>query len=255
MPLSQTHHSQRAPLGDYFELQLAFAARLADRTDLGLGEAVARYTNLRRRFALGNADDPAAATAWARYLDGLEAAADPASRLHWTMDFYAQAPREALAEDQTAFGCFACARPTDDGAVRIHFTNRTGGGEVGPLSAARRAERRSELQAMFGFVRETYPSARSVLGGSWLYNLEAYRRLFPPTYAGSASLPSGPVRLTGSSTWGQFLDHHGGVKPAFRHHLLERLDTLDPDAPWRAFPLQALWASAPIEHFFEHYGV
>jgi hypothetical protein len=171
------------------------------------------------------------------------------------MEFHAQAPREVLAEDQTAFGCFACARPTDDGAVRIHFTNRTGGGEVGPLSAARTAERLSELRAMFAFVRETCPSARSVLGGSWLYNLEAYRRLFPPDYGGSASLPPGPVRLTGSSTWGQVLDHQGGVKPSVRHHLLERLDTLDPDAPWRAFPVQALRASAPIEIFFAHYGV
>jgi hypothetical protein len=254
VPDSQTHHSPRAPLGDYFELQLTFAARLADRTGLGLGEAVARYTNLRRRFALGNADDPAAATAWARYLAGLEAAAGPTARLHWTMDFHAQAPREVLAEDQTAFGCFACARPTDDGAVRIHFTNRAGGG-AGPLSAARTVERLSELRAMFAFAREAYPSARSVLGGSWLYNLEAYRRLFPPAYGGSASLPSGPVRLTGSSTWGQFLDHRGGVKGVYRDHLLERLDTLDPDAPWRAFPLQALRASAPIEIFFAHYGV
>ncbi len=238
-------------LRDYFELQLRFAARLAGLHGLGSGEAVARYTNLRKRFGL---DDAAGAAEWARYLEGLETAGGAAAGLDWTVRFHDQAPRDARPADHARFGCFACAAPTEDGAVRIHFTNRTGDPHVGPLAAARLEDRISELRAMFGFVRETWPQARSVLGGSWLYNLEAYRRLFPPAYGGSAHAVDGPVRLNGSSTWGQVLDHRGQVKPVVRHHLLARLDDLDPEAPWRAFPLRALRASAPIEAFFTHYG-
>jgi hypothetical protein len=236
-------------LRDYFELQLLFAARLADIQGLGPGEAVARYTNLRKRFGL---DAPEGAGEWARYVEGFEAAGGAAAGLDRTVRFHAQAPRDAGSADQARFGCFACVAPAEDGVVRIHFTNRTGDPDVGPLAAARMPERLSELRAMFGFVCETWPQARSVVGGSWLYNLEAYRRLFPPAYGGSAQAVEGPLRLTGSSTWGQVLDHRGRVKPAIRDHLLARLDGLDPEAPWRAFPLRALRASAPIEAFFTH---
>ena len=239
-------------LGDYFELQLRLAARLADPVGLTLAEAVARYTNLRKRFGL---DAPEGAADWARYLERLEAAEGAAGRLEWTVRFHGQAPRDASPTDEARFGCFACVAPTDDGTVRIHFTNRTGDPDVGPLAAARRDDRISELRAMFGFVRETWPQARSVLGGSWLYNLEAYRRLFPAAYGDWVRAIDGPVRLTGSSTWGQVLDHRGQVKPVVRDHLIAHLDQLDPDAPWLAFPLRALHASAPIEAFFTHYGV
>ena len=247
------HSTEQVPdLRDYFELQLRFAARLAGLRGLGSADSVARYTNLRKRFGL---DAPEGAAEWARYLEGLEAAGGAPAGLDWTMRFHSQAPRDTSASDQARFGCFACAAPTEDGTVRIHFTNRTGDPDVGPLAAARLEDRISELRAMFGFVRKAWPQARSVLGGSWLYNLEAYRRLFPPAYGGSAHAIDGPVRLTGSSTWGQVLDHRGQVKPTVRDHLITRLDQLDPDAPWLAFPLRALRASAPIEAFFAQYGV
>ena len=244
--------SQVPDLRDYFELQLMFATSLADPLGLTPADAVARYTNLRKRFGLDAAEG---AAEWARYLEGLEAAGGGAASLDWTVCFHSQAPRDTRPTDQARFGCFACVAPIEDGTVRIHFTNRTGDPDVGPLAAARLNDRLSELRAMFGFVRDSWPRARSVLGGSWLYNLEAYRRLFPPAYGGSAHPVEGPVRLTGSSTWGQVLDHRGRVKPAARDHLLARLDSLDLEAPWRAFPLQALWASAPIEAFFTHYGI
>ena len=250
--MSAISTAQVPDLRDYFDLQLILAARLADRLGLAPAEAVARYTNFRKRFGL---DSPQGATNWAQFLHDFEAEDDAAARLDVAVRRHAQAPRDSLPSGQARFGCFACDAPLEGGVVRIHFTNRTGDPEVGPLAAARMDDRIAELTAMFAFVRGTWPEARSVLGGSWLYNLEAYRRLFPPAYGASAQVPEGPVRLNGSSSWGQVLDHRGRVKPAVRDHLLARLDSLDPDAPWRAFPLRALLANAPIEAFFGHYGV
>jgi hypothetical protein len=35
---------------------------------------------------------------------------------------------------------------------------------------------------MFAHIAEHEPQATTVCGASWLYNCEAYRRLFPPSY-------------------------------------------------------------------------
>ena len=71
-------------------------------------------------------------------------------------------------------------RRTRPARPQIHFSNRDSADDVGPLSRAKTPRRLAELKTMFGFIRETWPEAISVQGGSWLYNLEAYRlRLLP----------------------------------------------------------------------------
>jgi hypothetical protein len=115
-------------------------------------------------------------------------------------------------------------------------------------------ERRlAELRALFGWVAEHHPDARRVRGTSWLYHLEAYRRLFPPAYT---SAPGVPERLYfhGSSSWGQFLDHRERVKPAARSAFLAQLPALDPERIGQAFPLPALKVTAPLAVFLDFYG-
>ncbi|MDR3509464.1 MAG: hypothetical protein P4L64_16360, partial [Caulobacteraceae bacterium] len=146
------------------------------------------------------------------------------------------------------------AGPDGAGMVRIHFNNRDSADGVSPLSAAKIGARRAELGAMFAFLRQTFPQARRVRGGSWLYNLEAYRRLFPPVYGQSRRIPEGAVRYSGTSSWGQMLDFRGAVRPVARDHMLAHLPDLTLEALWRAFPLRALRASAPIEAFYDFYG-
>jgi len=235
---------------DYFDLQLRFAALMAERRGLALPEAMGLYTNLRRRLGLFEPDDPA----WLGFLDGLEAARTQADRLAWTLDCFRKAP-DVRAPNQVPFGCFACEPPNNEGVLRIHFTNRELGCEPGPLSAARMDYRLDELRQMFNFIRREFPGARRVLGGSWLYNLEAYRRLFPPDYGASRRPTDEPVRLSGTSTWGQMVDYRGRVKPEAKAGFLARLETLDADKPWLVFPLRAMAATAPVEVFFDFYGV
>ena len=64
-----------------------------------------------------------------------------------------------------------------------------------------------------------------------------------------------PVRLTGTSSWGQFLTHEGGVKPDLRAAFVARFDDIDPDQPWTIFPLRPLAVTAPAESFYRHFGV
>lgn len=242
---------QARRLRDYFEVQLLFAEAMAARTSRPLSEACLTFTNLHRRFGLGRPDGGAPSAGWSRYAAGLEARARHAERLDWTVAVFAAAAPEAGATRR--FGCFSYELLSPEPVVRIHFSNRDSEDGVGPLARAKAERRRAELRAMFAHIGAHHPDARSVRGGSWLYNLEAYRRLFPPDYAASAYEPE-RVRLDGTSSWGQLLDFREAVKPAVRQALLDKLATLDPAAPWKAFPLRALGAWAPIESFHRFYG-
>lgn len=237
-------------LRDFFELQLRFAGHLAQRTGIPLAEAVIRFTNFHRRFGLGD-PDKGVASAWADYVNAMAGLADLEDRTSWTLAFFRDAPEEKPAPGQHLFGCFGCEPPDDRGIVRIHFVNVDGDG-LGPLHRSKVPRRQRELAAMFAFVRQHYPSAARVRGISWLYHIDAYRRLFPPDYTASATAPVW-VRLNGMSSWGQFIGHDATIRPALRDAFLRNFDTMDVAAPWRSFPLPALIISAPVETFSKFY--
>jgi hypothetical protein len=228
---------------------------MAARAAIPLADSLTRYTNLQRRFGLGHGGVGPAPPEWLAYVGEMERLSAPEQRLDWTQRFYVGAPEDLPPADQRKFGCFGCDPPNEAGVLRIHFSNRDSADGVGPLSRAKTPRRLAELKTMFGFIRETWPDALTVQGGSWLYNLEAYRRLFPAAYGDSRRPPPSPVRLGGTSSWGQFLDHREAVKPELREAFLRNLETMDVDAPWLAFPLRALMTSAPIGIFYAFYGV
>jgi len=242
---------QAERLRGYFELQLIVATRIAEAASLTLSDACLRFTNLHRRFGMGRAWDGVGAPEWPRYAIPLERMPSIGERLEWTLAFFAEAPPDPASAP--VFGCFRFDPPDEDGAVRIHFSNRDSADGVGPLARDKSGRRLAELAQMCAHLRARYPAAARIQGGSWLYNLDAYCRLFPPDYIASRAPPD-TVRLDGTSTWGQALDHREQVKPGVRRHLLEALDDLDPAAPWRIFPMRALKTTAPIETFHRFYG-
>ena len=249
-PGADARHEEAERLRPFFDAQLRFAEALAAATSRALGETCLEFTNLHRRFGLGRVEVGAPSPQWARFGDGLVRCASPTERLDWTVAFFAAAPVQESVTRR--FGCFSYELAGEGDIVRIHFSSRDGD-DVSPLALAKVDRRLADLRAMIADVRDRHPGARTVRGGSWLYNLAAYRRLFPPTYAASVFTPE-RVRLDGTSSWGQLLDFRGEVKPAARQALLDALPSLDPAAPWTAFPLRALGAEAPIEAFHETYG-
>jgi hypothetical protein len=137
--------------------------------------------------------------------------------------------------------------------IRPHFGNRDAP-EPGALSSARVAVRLEELRDMLADIRSRYPEARTVIGRSWLYNLAAYRRLFPPDF--TAGLTALPNDYHGLGLWGQFLDKHGGVKGDLRARFLESVAaaiTLDELAA--SFPLRSLRAECAISVFYRFYDL
>jgi len=238
---------------DYVGLQLRFAEALADRGDLSLGEALRRFTSLHRRLGLGNVWLDPPGPQWTGFAEGLEQAPDAQARLAWTMAALAAAPDEQPQPNQTRFGCFSY-EPPKNGVVRIHFTNRDSEGGVGPLAQSKVAIRRSELSRMFDHVRRLEPEAKTVAGASWLYHVQAYRRLYPADYTASAT-PAGEMHLTGNSSWGQYLAHSGAVRDDLRQPFLARMADLDTKALWHVFPLRPLRVIAPLRAFYDHFGL
>jgi hypothetical protein len=150
------------------------------------------------------------------------------------------------------FGCFSY---TSDGGdrVRLHFEN-TDAGPGSPLAADRIGARQDELRRLFTHVRQAHGGVRHVAGVSWLYNLPAYRRLFPVTYLASARVAAS--RFRNMPLWGQFLDRHGAVKQAAAQILEHRLaQQSDLENLAGCFPLQPLAVEASVSDFYRSYGL
>jgi hypothetical protein len=138
--------------------------------------------------------------------------------------------------------------------LRIHFLPEERHRHGSPLADGCMSERRVELQALVSDVQQRHPEVRKVRGFSWLYNLKAYKRLFPPQYVQSLASPAGRVHLTGSSTWGQVLDHRHEVKPTVADQVLAGLTRSTVGTPWQAFPLQPLEASCSFRLFADWFA-
>jgi len=234
---------------EFFDLQVDFARTTSALAGIPLARALLDYTNLYIRFGLGRdfaVDHPV----WQEYLEGVREERDVGE---WTHRFYeARKAPVALPHVVASFGCFSYASPSDT-SIRLHFQNAETDG-CSPLSIRSRDRRLAELRALFAHVKAARGSDARVVGASWLYNIEAYRRLFPPTYLSTANPIDG--RFRHMPLWGQFVNRQGDVRVhtvlEFRARLLRQtgLDGLD-----QCFPYQVLSLQAAARDFYEFYGV
>ena len=151
------------------------------------------------------------------------------------------------------FGCFSYEYEKDENYIQLHFRN-TDLPEPGALSKERIAERQKELKKMFREIKQAYPQAKTVCGFSWLYNLQAYNRLFPIEYVKTAR----PVAYWFKSTalWGQFLDSAGKVKYDLAQSFLNKMEAQTSLKDLTAcFPLPLLEVEAEIDYFYKFYAI
>ncbi len=240
---------------EFFGVQLHYACVLSAKAGMPLAEAITFHTNFHRLFAYGNlgkmTPDPEFVVL-VRDVVALSAE----MRLDHLIAAYAERAADPWPPERFPFGNhFACEAPNEAGIVRIHFRNRFNTDAHGPLHASNVAQRRADLTAMFAFVADRWPDATAINGASWLYNMAAYRRLFPADYGASRMPMIGPRSMHGLSTWGQFLEFRGGAKPEMVERFKRGLDALDVTQPWLSFPYQVLATTAPLTSFRREYGV
>ena len=233
----------------FFDVQVRFARAVSALFGLPLEHALMDYTNLYIRFGLGREFDPAH-PGWREYLAGLRGANDEGD---WTHRFCVTRAERVIPPGLVAtFGCFSYARLSDD-RIRLHFHNAEVDGHS-PLARERQHHRLADLAGLFAHVKRTSSTAVRVVGASWLYNLDAYHRLFPKSYVASARTLT--RRFQHMPLWGQFLNRHGGVKEHLARELFDglgqrpRLEELD-----ACFPFQVLGVEAPADEFYAFYDV
>jgi hypothetical protein len=234
---------------DFFDLQFSFAEAVRDLSGKSLEAVLLEYTNLYVRFGFGRDFKPDH-EGWQRYIAGLGSAANGRK---WTYRFYLTEPEAKTGPRVVAtFGCFSYAR-TDETFVRLHFRN-TDPEEYSPLGRARAERRRAELSALFAHLKRNVSRDIPIVGASWLYNLRAYRRLFPPDYVSSARPVHGAFRSM--PLWGQFLNRRGEIRKPMAESFLDALARTSKLGDLEGcFPFQALTATAPASEFYDFYGV
>ena len=233
----------------FFDLQLQFAGRVSAVSGLPMARALLEYTNLYVRFGLGRAFDPAHPV-WQEYVAGWRDPNDAGERTH---RFYLTRSRAVPPPGLVAkSGCFSYSSLTD-GRIRLHFVNAETDGHS-PLAIERRDRRVADLAVLFDHMKRTMREPPRVVGASWLYNLEAYRRLFPKSYVATARVLYG--RFQHMPLWGQFVDRHGEVNEPLAQQLLQRLERqVSLEGLDQCFPFQVLTAEASALEFYECYGL
>ncbi len=231
----------------FVELVLHFAIRVAETGETPIEQALLTSTPLYLNFGLDRPFD-LQHPVWKEFLAGYRQAADP---LTWTHSFYL-----AYAQDYEAapYGSFSYHNEPAARTIRFHFFGDRDASGLGPLSKEREQARRNELAAMFADIRRAVPGAEAVRGRSWLYNVPAYRRLFPPEYVQSAT----PVQpeLQFMSLWGQFLDRSWELQPEPATIFRERATAASTlDAVLTSFPLSVVAPRCHVDHFYAFYGI
>jgi hypothetical protein len=235
----------------FLDLQLVFAGKMAALSDMPYADAVLRNTALYRILGLDWSFDPRDPV-WQRFLaelgpDGAEH--DAGYRV------YAERHAQGLIPDHDTsrphWGCFSYEYDPTERSVRMHFADLDTSG-VGPLSSVRKDARLTELRALFADIHQRHPEAERVRGGTWLYNREEYRRLFPKEYGDSARVDH--PHLIARGLWGQFLRHGNRMNDEIVAQLLARVAALrDPADYASCFPYQSLLTDAAISLFYAFY--
>jgi len=235
----------------FFELQIALAQKMAELSQQPFDEEILRSTAFYRIFGLDWSLNPTNSV-WQEYIQGLQLTADKASFSH---QFYLQRyPTIPTFTDEEHWGCFAFDYDPETRIIKLHFSDQDTSVH-GPLSHQRIAIRKAELRSMFQLIRQRHPDATLVRGGSWLYNWESYKRLFPQAF-GASAWQQGRPGLQGRAVWGQFLRRGWSIHEETMSLFLQRVQQLERAEDYsQCFPYPVLVTKAPIQQFYEFYGV
>ena len=225
---------------DFFAMQLRFASKVAEISRRPLTETVGSHTNIYVRLGMGprlNATNPD----WLEYVSVLSATRDPAA---WTHEVHRRRSQLPIGPEVAAsVGCFSYALVGQD-AVRLHFHAGPNLSDS-PLSLANEKLRRWELATLLPKATVLGENIK-VVGASWLYNLVAYRRLFPEPYVSSLRPIDHPYERL--PLWGQFLNRDGTVRAGAVQHFDSHLaDAASLSELRSCFPYQVLSTSVPIK--------
>lgn len=248
-----------------FDTQFEFAELMAERQDIPLLEAIKQYAPL-LNAAIRTEDDKKELLPGITDKNVLEAGY--AEQLERRKKYETKGVPYRNEEDGR-YGCSSYDYEEGAKTVRVHFFNGEADEEweddelisTGPLSEEKLERRRSELAQMFREIKEKHPDAEYVRGCSNLYNLKAYRNLYPDTFT-VGEVDYQPKRWDrGLAIWGQFLGGKDkkpgeyGFKQKLADEFLEKAKSVPLDKLADALPMPPKTAHGNIQDFYDFYGI
>lgn len=232
------------PSASFFGLQRQFADRWAEVAPCPRAQAYLDCTTWYHQVCRLGRDFDADHPEWRRFVADLDAAGDP--------DAFIADRAAASHEPSSSTPIFDYAWDPEELTVRLHFRPDDGAAQS-PLALEAVVQRKGEIRTVIDGALAEHPEAEWVRGRSWLYNLEAYRRLMPPAFI--AGLTPDEHDLQFLATWGQFMTRRGETRPALVELFLERVAAASTTAALEeAFPLRILETRVPIAAFADFYG-
>jgi hypothetical protein len=234
-------------------LKIDFAKKAVELAGIPLEQALFEYTDLYRRFGLKGKRD-AHNQVWQDFLIAIRDSSDLEKGICAFQERRQQEVAETRKEEkERPYGCFSYDPMNQHGEIQMHFSNIEKESGTSPLSPERKSERLAELTKMFKDIKDKYPEAKWVVGESWIKGLKAYQSLFPVQANQAPFLEQGEVHLQSGASWGQFMGRNSKVRAnEFARRVAEakNIDDLK-----NAFPLKAMRLKAPIELFYNFYGI
>lgn len=234
---------------EFFDLQIRFAQRVAELSGTSLADAVESHTNIYVRLSMGPKLDRSNPD-WQDYLAGLSTAHD---KTEWTHAVHTRRLHIPAGPVSThGAGCFSYALIGQDRA-RLHFFPGENPSES-PLSSGNQSLRQRELATLLAMLKASSADSMQIVGGSWLYNLPCYRRLFPEPYLACLQPIAHPYQSM--PLWGQFLTRDRCLRPEASARFLEQLTHASNLSELvSCFPFSVLAGTSPAKCFYDHVGL
>ncbi len=231
---------------EFFSIILTFAEKASALTHCSLEEALLNYTNLYKACNIPHWDFDQQETLWQDLFARFQASQDKVQAMY---DFYLLRLHEGDKEERKRFGRFSYKYDQERNNVRIHFKD----GLPHALARDNMETRKAELRDMFTDIRHNYPRVENVVGFSWLYNINAYTRLFPQAYT---EHPKQVSWFRSLARWGQFFDSKSNLNQDMVETFLTKVSQASTlDDLERSFPYPVLQTECPINYFYEFYGI
>ena len=220
----------------FFAVQRRFAERWAALTSVPLETAYLECTTwYLQATGLGRQFDAEHPT-WRELVAEVRSAADPDGVVHAAAVRYEPEVSKGPVLDWSW--------EPDDQCVRIHFFGERSS-DRHPLARRHLPERQRELRDLVRRAALEHAEPAWFRGRSWLYGLEAYRRIFPEVFI--AGLEPREPDLQFLACWGQLLDGAWRTRPDVASVLLHAVELASTtDDLFAAFPFVMQQSKIPL---------
>lgn len=235
---------------ELIELEIDFAQRVSELKPTTIEDALLYYTGLYGALFVPTPNKDPKHELWITFLDSLKGK-DLKSAVY---DFYVKRTKERdrYYEKKVYSGKPCFIYHTEGENAYLHFNNNEGA-EPGPLSKSSMPKRIRELKNIFQEIHDKHPEIKNVCGYSWLYNIPAYTRLFPPEFVDSGIKAKDDF---GFNIFGQFLDSSENLKMELVQEFLNNINqAITFEQLIDSFRYYPIRTSASIDIFYAFLGI